>query len=125
MCADSRARCITWTGSLPTLSGVDLCIVGGRSECCRSAGTRDSAMSLARRVVQRPRFARVRCGAAPSAHRVMSQRDAISHQARPAGVIAHPGFSDDKLFVPSVHLARRRSWDARQRREIFGRCVYV
>ncbi|WP_437316317.1 hypothetical protein [Sorangium sp. So ce385] len=123
MCAERRARCVTWSGPLITLNAWNYASTGGGLDFLlrRWSGRLADAAGTGG-LYYGPRFARVPAEP-PHGIEFMSQRDAFLIRPAPRR-IAHPGFEDRQLFVSpgTIMLGAQGTLGEG---ELFGRAMLV
>lgn len=123
MCAERRARCVAWSGMLPTLCAWNYASTGGAlAYLLKRWRSRLADVVPESGLFNGPRFARVPVADGYGIE-FMNQRDVFLIKPVPRR-IAHPGFSDAKLFVPQGSILVGGHGTLGEG-EIFGRCVYV
>ena len=104
-CAERRARCIVWSGELPTIHAWNYASAGAALATLRKrwpARLRD----VVERIKEKSRFARVPCNA-PHGVDLVSQRDVFMMRRNPRRIV-RPNLADDDLFAtPSTLLIAR------------------
>lgn len=99
MCCDRRARAVSWSGPMPTLSAWTYASAGGALELLRRrwSGRLQDALQPDG-VFNGPRFARIECNP-PHGVDFYSQRDVFLMRPIPRR-IARPAIAERQLFVP-------------------------
>lgn len=123
MCALRRSRAITWSGTLPTLSAWNVASAGQALQFLKGKWQgRLGDVLDSNGVFYGPRFARTPCKP-PHGVEFMSQRDVFLIRPLPRR-IAHPGFTDTKLFALQETLMVAAQGTLGEG-ELFGRVALV
>jgi hypothetical protein len=123
MCAERKARVVSWTGAMPTLSAWTYASAGGALQLLqRKWSGRLGDVLEADGVYNGPRFARVLCDP-PHGVDFLSQRDAFLIRPIPRRIV-HPGFADRMLFAPENTIMVGGHGTLGEG-EIFGRAMLI
>jgi len=98
MCSDRRARCVKWSGDLPTIGAWNYASTGGALALLRKKWSgRIAEIILEGGLFNGPRFARVECSE-PQGIDFFSQRDLFMIRPAPQRIV-RPAIPDRLLFV--------------------------